>query len=61
MVFEFRTNTKYEDLIMSFLNELIDLPDQRVERIKYGEKDKLNKENLPDQPTLYQHFEEFMR
>ena len=24
--FEFRTNTKYEDLIMSFLNELIDLP-----------------------------------
>jgi hypothetical protein len=46
---------------MSFLNELIDLPDQRVERIKYGEKDKLNKESLSDQPTLYQHFEEFMR
>ncbi len=61
VVFEFRTNTKYEDLIMSFLNELIGLPDQRVKRIKYGPKDKLGNENLSDQPTLYQHFEEFMR
>jgi hypothetical protein len=61
VVFEFRTNTKYEDLIMSFLNELIGLPDQRVKGIKYGPKDRSKNENLPNQPTLYQHFEEFMR
>jgi hypothetical protein len=41
VIFEYRTNGKYEDIIMNFLNELIELPDQRVKRIRFGPKDKL--------------------